>query len=167
MAGKVAHNHHPESDSWVVFCVWVGWSLFVAIGCCGVKFVSHKGTKIKKEKRICSKGSLEANSFENRLKDLIIMPIFDKKDKKTATFQKSMLKYCNYILPCIYDLDIPSDNNGSERAIRTIKVKQKVSGQFKTGQHAFCIIRSVIDTLIKQKLEVFPTLLQIIKLQPV
>lgn len=123
--------------------------------------------QVKKEKRICSKGSLEANSFENRLKDLIIMPIFDKKDKKTATFQKSMLKYCNYILPCIYDLDIPSDNNGSERAIRTIKVKQKVSGQFKTGQHAFCVIRSVIDTLIKQKLEVFPTLLQIIKLQPV
>ena len=74
------------------------------------------------------------------------MPVCNKKDKKTATFQKSMLKYCDYILPCSYDLEIPPDNNGFERAIRTIKVKQKVSGQFKTGQQAFCIIRSIIDT---------------------
>jgi transposase len=104
--------------------------------------------QLKKEKRIYLKGSLEANLLEKRLKDLIMMPVCDQKDKKTATFQKSMLKYCNFILPCIYDLDIPPDNKGSERAIRTIKVKQKVSGQFKTGQNAFCIIKSVIDTLI-------------------
>jgi transposase len=123
--------------------------------------------KMRKEKRVCREGSQEANLFETRLKDLIIMPICNKKDKKTATFQKSILKYCNYILPCIYNLEIPPDNNGSERAIRTIKVKQKVSGQFKTGQHAFCVIRSVIDTIIKQKLEVFPTLQEIIRLQPV
>ena len=78
-----------------------------------------------------------------------------------------MIKYRNYLLPCLYNLDIPPDNNGSERAIRNVKVKQKVSGQFKTGQSAFCIIRSVIDTLLKRKLEVLPYLNQIIKLQPV
>jgi transposase len=41
-----------------------------------------------------------------------------------------MIKNRNYILPCIYDLEILADNNASERAIRNIKVKQKVSGQF-------------------------------------
>jgi transposase len=123
--------------------------------------------QLKKEKRICQVGSMEAILFEKRLKDLIILPICEQKDKKTATFQKSILKYCNFILPCIYNSQIPPDNNGSERAIRTIKVKQKVSGQFKTGQHAFCVIRSVIDTIIKQKLEIFPTLQEIIRLQPV
>lgn len=61
-----------------------------------------------------------------------------------------MLKHRNFLLPCIYNLDIPPDNNGSEKAIRDIKVKQKVSGQFKTGQSAFCIIRSVIDMLLKR-----------------
>jgi Transposase IS66 family len=91
---------------------------------------------------------------------------FEERCVKTITFQNSILKNRNYILPCIYDLDIPPDNNGSERAIRNIKVKQKVAGQFKTGQNAFCVIRSVIETLLKRKVEVFPSLIQIISLQP-
>lgn len=123
--------------------------------------------QFKKQNKVCLPESEEANSFEKRLKDLMLMPICNEKEKKTATFQKSILKNCNYVLPCIYNLKIPPDNNASERAIRTIKVKQKVSGQFKTGQNAFCVIRSVIDTLIKKKLEVFPTLKEIIRLQPV
>ena len=47
--------------------------------------------------------------------------------------------------------DVAPDNNGSERAIRNIKVKQKISGQFKTLESAnlFAILRSVIDTTIK------------------
>jgi hypothetical protein len=46
---------------------------------------------------------------------------------------------------------VPPDNNGSERAIRNIKVKQKVSGQFKSTQGAdgFAILISIIDTTIK------------------
>ncbi len=78
-----------------------------------------------------------------------------------------MLKHRNYLLPCLYNVDIPPDNNGSERAIRTIKVKQKASGQFRTGQTTFCVLRSVIDTLLKRQVEVLSCLNQIIKLQPV
>jgi transposase len=78
-----------------------------------------------------------------------------------------MIKNRNFILPCLYSLEIPPDNNGSERAIRNIKVKQKVSGQFKSGQNAFCVIRSVIDTLLKRGVELLPCLNQINKLQPV
>ena len=46
---------------------------------------------------------------------------------------------------------MPSDNNGSERAIRNIKVKQKISGQFNSLEKAnvFAILTSVIDTTIK------------------
>jgi transposase len=46
---------------------------------------------------------------------------------------------------------VAPDNNGSERAIRNIKVKQKISGQFKTIDSAnmFAVLRSVIDTTIK------------------
>lgn len=111
--------------------------------------------------------SVEAIVFENTLNELLLITIDKKKSPKTAVFQASMIKYRNYLLPCLYNLDIPPDNNGSERAIRNVKVKQKVSGQFKTGHSAFCIIRSVIDTLLKRKLEVLPYLTQIIKLQPV
>ena len=85
----------------------------------------------------------------------------------STTFQISMLKNRNYLFPCIYNLDIPPDNNGSEQAIRNIKVKQKVSRQFKSRQDASCVIRSVIDTLRKRKVEMLPCLNLIIKLQPV
>ncbi len=107
--------------------------------------------------------SEEAKTLENKLNELLSMIIDDKKCPKTSIFQFSMIKNRNYILPCIYDLEIPADNNASERAIRVIKVKQKVSGQFKSGQHSYCVIRSVIDTLIKRNLEVIHHLNLIIK----
>jgi transposase len=111
--------------------------------------------------------SNEALAFENTLNQLLLITVDKQISPNTATFQASMIKYRNYLLPCLYDLNIPPDNNGSERAIRNVKVKQKISGQFKTGQNTFCVIRSVIDTLLKRKLEVLPYLSQIIKLQPV
>ncbi len=109
----------------------------------------------------------DAISLETRLNQLLLMTIDKQIYPNTLTFQLSMLKLRNHLLPCLYNLDIPPDNNGSERAIRNIKVKQKVSGQFKSGQNAFCIIRSVIDTLRKRGVEVLPSLNLIIKLQPV
>lgn len=76
-----------------------------------------------------------------------------------------MIKYRNYLFPFLYDLQIPPDNHGSQKAIRNIKVKQKISEQFKPGQHDFCVLRSVIDTLIKRKPDVFTYLSQIMILQ--
>lgn len=100
----------------------------------------------------------QAMEMERKLNSLLAMSIEKEKYSETDTFQKSMLKYRNYILPCLYNLEIPPDNNASERAIRNIKVKQKISGQFKSGQKAFCIIRSIIDTLLKRGKEVLPCL---------
>jgi hypothetical protein len=115
--------------------------------------------------------SQQALDLEKSLNQLLLIPIDKKKHPKSAAFQVSMIKNRNFILPCLYDVEIPPDNNGSERAIRNIKpgraVKQKVSGQFKSGQDAFCIIRSVIDTLLRRGVELLPCLNQINKLQPV
>jgi transposase len=119
-----------------------------------------------KNKQACQANSNEAILVEKRLNDLLLISVEQDKYPQTATFQVSMLKHRNFLLPCIYDIAIPPDNNGSERAIRNIKVKQKVSGQFKSGQNAFCVIRSVIDTLLKRQLDVLPYLNLIIKNQP-
>jgi transposase len=107
----------------------------------------------------------EAIELENSLNQILVLPIDQQKYPQTYIFQNSMLKYRNYLLPCLYNLDVPPDNNASERAIRNIKVKQKVSGQFKSGQNFFCTIRSVIDTLRKRKLQLLPTLQAICKLE--
>jgi len=88
--------------------------------------------------------------IENWLKELLKTPI-DKKHKELITFQTRMIKYKSYIFNFLHYYDVPPDNNGSERAIRNVKVKQKVSGQFKSdhGADSFAILRSVIDTAIK------------------
>ena len=120
--------------------------------------------KMVERNQICPKK--EAAEMENRLNKLLAIPINREKKPFTARFQRAMLKYRNNLLPCLSDLEIPPDNNGSERAIRNIKVKQKISGQFKSGQKTFCVLRSVIDTLIKRQLDVLTHLTQIMKIQP-
>ncbi|TAG52015.1 MAG: IS66 family transposase, partial [Cytophagales bacterium] len=63
--------------------------------------------------------------------------------------------------------DVPPDNNGSERGIRNVKVKTKVSGQFKSLENAniFAVLRSVIDTSIKNGKPILENLNLIAKLR--
>lgn len=76
----------------------------------------------------------------------------NQKIKELITFQKRMVKYADYVFTFLNNPEIPPDNNGSERAIRNFKVKQKISGLFRSagGAEIFATLRSVIDTAIKQ-----------------
>ena len=104
----------------------------------------------------------EAKMVENQLNQLLVQSINKDSCPQTLTFQKSMIKGRNYLFTFLYDLEVPPDNNASERAVRNVKVKQKISGQFKSGQDSFCVLRSIIDTLRKRKLNVLEYLEQIV-----
>ena len=61
------------------------------------------------------------------------------------------------------DLRIPPDNNGSERDIRMIKLRQKISGCMRTltGAKQFCTIRSYLSTAAKHGRNYFDTLVML------
>ena len=89
-------------------------------------------------------------TIEKRL-DRLLEYKLDSKYKEIISFQNRLVKYKDYIFNFLYYPNVPPDNNASERAIRNIKVKQKISGQFKSaiGAFNFAVLRSITDTAIK------------------
>ncbi len=99
------------------------------------------------------------NHLERELDNLLCEPL-EPNHKELIAFQKRIIKYRDHVFTFLYHPDVPPDNNGSERAIRNVKVKQKISGQFKVfnADENFAILRSIIDTAIKNGQKVLPAL---------
>jgi hypothetical protein len=79
---------------------------------------------------------------------------------KTKAFIKRLIKHHKSVFTFLHYQNVPPDNNGSERSIRNVKVKNKVSDSFRSveGATCFAVLRSVIDTAIKNGKDVFTTL---------
>lgn len=84
------------------------------------------------------------------------------KQSVAANFLARLRKYENDVLRFTFDSDAPFTNNIAEQAIRMCKVKQKVSGCFRTfrGAADFCIICSYLATLHKQNINLYQSLVQ-------
>lgn len=104
--------------------------------------------------------------LEIRLQQLLsyIIPI---KQKDLLVFQKRIQKHRIHLFTFLYVHLVPPDNNKSELAIRNIKVKQKVSGMFKSikGAQNYAIVRSITDTCIKNSQSILHAFVTIAKLK--
>lgn len=92
----------------------------------------------------------------------------EEKYKKLATFQKQMVKHKDNLLTFLKYQSVPADNNSSERALRNVKTKMKVSGQFKTteGAQTYANLHSISQTALKNGQNPYLTLLAVARYQP-
>ena len=72
------------------------------------------------------------------------------------------------VLRFIHDFTVPFDNNQAERDLRMMKLKQKISGGFRSedGARRFCRIRGYLATLHKQNRNLLDALLNLFSGNP-
>ena len=82
------------------------------------------------------------------------------KQSKAHNLAQRLLKHEDAATLFIRDMDVSFTNNQAERDLRMIKLKQKISGGFRTilGAEIFCRIRGYISTVRKQGLNVLHAL---------
>ena len=109
-------------------------------------------------------GPVAAAVFESRYSDLVAAgyeqnpdaPRTGKRGRPARSKGRNLVRrldeYRSAVLAFMDDFDSPFDNNLAERDIRMVKVRQKVSGAFRTGEGAdiFARVRSYVSTMRKQ-----------------
>ena len=93
------------------------------------------------------------------------------KRAKSAPGEALCLRMTNHksdILRFMHDFDVPFTNNQAEQDIRMCKLRQKISGCFRsnTGPEIFCRIRGYLSTARKQGLNIMDAITDAIAGQP-
>lgn len=95
--------------------------------------------------------------YQDQFAKLLEMPLIHKEENR---LQKRLIKHQDWIFTFMSYSDVPPDNNSSERAIKAAKLKDKVSGGFRSesGASRFAQLLSLTQTLRKQHLPILASL---------
>jgi transposase len=114
-----------------------------------IKRIERRYEAILAEARLCHLPQARTESKRGRVKQSVAFNLITR-----------LTDYAHAVLKFVSDLSVPFTNNLGERAVRMPKVKQKISGCFRTlaGAQDFCTIRSYLDSLLKQGHNLFEAL---------
>lgn len=116
------------------------------------------------EKGITKFTDEEIDEFRVRYDEIIEKGFRENKEVKSKYLRdkekpvlKRLKKYKPNYINFIYDFELPFDDNLSERDLRPIKTKKKISGCHRSfeGFNDYCNLRTLISTCIKQKISYF------------
>ncbi len=98
--------------------------------------------------------------IERSIEKLDVLNRMEIAHPEERKLQKCFLKYRDWIFTFMAYPGVPPDNNSSERAIRAAKVKDKISGGFRSpaGATRFADLLSLTHTLRKQRLPLLDSL---------
>lgn len=108
----------------------------------------------------------EADRIRGQLDELMDnLPIVDDEaqQKTLSDFLLNLMPKKEFMLTFLTNPAVPADNNASERSVRPVKTKMKVSGQFKNeeGAASYTSLHSIIQTARKNNRDPFAALAEL------
>jgi len=109
--------------------------------------------------------------YYEKLADLVSLPAqagWGTNTKEANKLRKRLIKHSEKILFFMNSPNMPYHNNSSEQAIRSAKIKLKISGGFRSehGAHRYAVLQSIIETCKKQKMDVLDSIKQVLLGEP-
>lgn len=130
-------------------------------------FKAYHDRKVLIRKDSKSFSNMKTNEISAKYDEIISLAKKESKNIKSTYYKEKALKlvrrcdkYKDNHLAFIYDFSVPFDNNPSERDLRIIKIKTKISGGFKNihSAEAYCDAISIIKTSLKRKINPFESI---------
>ncbi len=176
----LCNAHHLRELQYVLEQYAQGWAFQLSL----LLVTIHRQVKQAKAEGKTQLSPQELDAFDTRYEAIlregvsqnpISPPVPDavkKRGRPKRSAPRNLLerldKQKSSVLGFMYDFALPFDNNQAERDLRMMKLKQKISGCFRSedGAKRFCRIRGYLATLRKQGRNIMDALIDLFSGNP-